>query len=160
MIKKFTTLEPKKFLDRPKAQPLTSTKAEKFLACLAKGDSPAKAARTIGFTRSAIYAARNAIPEFADAWKEALEEGTDMFEDKLVELATQETPWGPAILVLLKTRRPEVYATKLVNPMVMIRTDSAVFASIEQMEREETEKSNVLPFKTEITIEHDQPPNR
>lgn len=49
----------------------------KFLAALAASPNVSAAAGLAGITRRAVYAAREADPDFAAAWDEALEQSTD-----------------------------------------------------------------------------------
>jgi len=62
-------------------------------------------------TRSAAYDWRKADPNFAEAWEDAVEAGTDRLEDRVLAKAHRMDD-GPAVtaaIFLLKARRPKKY---------------------------------------------------
>jgi hypothetical protein len=61
----------------------------KFLEGLAKGLSATGAAALAGVGRCSVYAWRNADPEFAKAWDDAIEAGTDILEDEALRRALE-----------------------------------------------------------------------
>lgn len=63
-------------------QRLTLRRREKFLARLREGFSILAACEASGLNRRVAYRHRETDPEFASAWDEALEEGTDRLEDE------------------------------------------------------------------------------
>lgn len=102
-----------------------STKQAAFLEALAHGFSVTKSSRLSGLPRSTSYSHRNAEPEFAALWDEAIEAGTDNVEDEALRRAVEGTEdpvfyqgeqvgtltrYSDSLLVmLLKARRPEKY---------------------------------------------------
>jgi hypothetical protein len=98
-----------------------------LLKGLAKGKSPAWAAEEAGIGRSTAWLWRKNDPEFAAAWDEAVTEGVDRLEDEAHRRAVEgHNPrpvyhkgrkvgeireYSDSLLgLLLKSRRPEVYA--------------------------------------------------
>lgn len=78
-----------------------------FLDGLRKGLSVQGAADGAGIGRRTAYNWRAEQPEFAAAWDEAIESGTDALEDALLRRAlTIDTT---AAIFLLKARRPAKY---------------------------------------------------
>jgi hypothetical protein len=82
---------------------------ERFLAALASGSSPTRAAKQAGIGRSTLYEARSKDREFARAWADAVMEGIDRLEDEALRRAT-EGGSDRLLEMLLRRRRPEVYA--------------------------------------------------
>jgi hypothetical protein len=68
----------------------------KFLEGLAKGLSATGAAQLAGVARHSVYRWRAADPEFAKAWDDAIEAGTDILEDEVLRRALEGTQ-EPAI---------------------------------------------------------------
>jgi hypothetical protein len=62
---------------------------ERFLAALASGSSPTRAAKQAGIGRSTLYEARSKDREFARAWDDAVMEGIDRLEDEALRRATK-----------------------------------------------------------------------
>jgi transposase-like protein len=85
----------------------TPKKRRQFLSVLAGGYSVTRAAQAIGISRVTAYAWRREDPDFAAAWDEAWESGTDCFEDALREMAAEKNI--AAVIFGLKSRRPERY---------------------------------------------------
>ncbi len=65
----------------------TDERKSRFLAMLAEGGSVAAAAKQAKIGRRTAYEWRAADPEFATAWDEAIEVGTDALEDEAVRRA-------------------------------------------------------------------------
>jgi hypothetical protein len=97
-----------------------------FLEALAAGWTVKHAADRTGINKRRFYEVRDADESFADAWTEALEQGTEVLEDELrrraVEGFDEDTfdgegklirrvrRYSPALLIFsLKARRPEQY---------------------------------------------------
>ena len=83
----------------------------KFLEILRQGWSLAKAAKAAGVTRFAVIHRRKADSEFAAAYDEALEDGTDHVED----LAFERGIAGGSdrmLELILKARRPEKFTDR------------------------------------------------
>lgn len=99
-----------------------------FLAALAEVPVVVHACKAAGVNRATAWRAREADPEFAKAWDEALEEGVDRAEQEAFrravagyekpvwykgELVGTETVHSDALLALiLKGRRKKVYAER------------------------------------------------
>lgn len=99
-----------------------------FLAALAEVPVVVHACKAAGVTRATAWRAREADPEFAKAWDEALEEGVDRAEQEAFrravvgyekpvwykgELVGTETVHSDALLALiLRGRRKKVYAER------------------------------------------------
>ena len=62
---------------------------ERFLAALASGSSPTRAAKKAGIGRSTLYEARSKDREFARAWDDGVMEGIDRLEDEALRRATK-----------------------------------------------------------------------
>src|SRR5688572_27281205 len=60
---------------------------ERFLKQLAAGCTVSSAAKSIGTGRSTVYQWRDADVDFAQAWDDAIESGTDVMEDEAVRRA-------------------------------------------------------------------------
>ena len=96
-----------------------------FLAALAETASVTRACEAAKFPRQCAYDWRRDDADFAAAWDEAVERGTDALEDEAVRRAkdgvakpvyyhgnrvdTVRDPSDPLLMFLLKARRPEVY---------------------------------------------------
>jgi hypothetical protein len=98
-----------------------------LLKALAKSKSPAWAAEEAGIGRSTAWLWRKNDPEFAATWNEAVTEGVDRLEDEAHRRAVEGYNPRPVyhkgkkvgeirehsdslLGLLLKSRRPEVYA--------------------------------------------------
>ena len=105
---------------------LTDEARATFLEALGKAYSVTHAVKLIGLSRQALYDARKGDEEFAGAWADAVETGTQVLEDELRRRAlegwTEDTHDGDGKLMrrvqrmspqdlhtMLKARRPEVY---------------------------------------------------
>lgn len=105
---------------------VTAAQCATFLEALAAGWSVTKSAGLAGTDRRRLYEQRDQDEEFASAWAEAVELGTDALEDELrrrsIDGYDEETFDGKGELVrrvrrlspqdlitALKARRPEVY---------------------------------------------------
>lgn len=85
----------------------TPKKREAFLAAIAAGRSIAAACQAAGIARSAAYRWRDEDGEFAVAWDEALEVGTERLEDEAVRRALDGS--DTMLIFLLKARKPQMY---------------------------------------------------
>jgi hypothetical protein len=94
---------------------------ERFLAALASGSSPTRAAKQAGIGRSTLYEARSKDREFAKAWDDALAEGTDRLEDEAYRRAMKDS--DRLLEFMLRGRRPEVYARPVESPARMRQRD-------------------------------------
>jgi hypothetical protein len=81
----------------------TPERAERFLELLAGGGSVTKAAEAIGRHRRTVYDWKARHEDFAQAWDEAVEAGTDLIEDE----ATRRAVHG--------VDRPEFFQGRLVG---------------------------------------------
>jgi hypothetical protein len=106
----------------------TPEKDLKFIECLAEGASVAAAAKAAGYGRQRLYEWREADPQLAAVWDDALEEGTDLLEDEALRRAkdgvaeprfyegqvcgTVKKYSDTLLIFLLKARRPWKYADK------------------------------------------------
>src|SRR5690242_20573713 len=86
---------------------LTPDARERFCSVLADGGSVTAGAGAIGVSRAALYLARANDPEFAAAWDEAVERGTDVLEDEAVKRARNSS--DTLMIFLLKARRPDKF---------------------------------------------------
>ncbi|SEL39165.1 hypothetical protein SAMN04515666_103607 [Bosea lupini] len=95
--------------ENPLATPLTAGTGprERFLAALGEGLSVAGAAKLAGIGRQTVYDWRKRDGEFAAAWDDAIETGTDNLEDEARRraMSTSDT----LMIFMLKARRPEKY---------------------------------------------------
>src|SRR5438552_9019225 len=94
---------------------------ERFLAALASGSSPTRAAKQAGLGRSTLYEARSKDREFARAWDDAVMEGIDRLEDEALRRATKGGS-DRLLEVLLRRRRPEVYARHPAHASKMLKS--------------------------------------
>ena len=85
----------------------TPKKAEEFCIALSEGLSVTAACQRASISKMAAYAWRNADPEFAAAWENALDAGTDVLEDVALKRAQDSS--DRLIIFLLKARRPEKF---------------------------------------------------
>lgn len=102
---------------------------EKFLHTLSRGLSVTAACEAAKIGRSTVYQWRDTDPEFAAAWVEALESGTDLLEDEARRRAYAGTDrpvfyegkqcgaireYSDTLMcLLLKARRPTVYRERI-----------------------------------------------
>ena len=91
---------------------LTAEKRERFCGILADGSSVTAAAEAIGISRASLYNAREIDPDFAAAWNDAVERGTDTLEDEAVKRARNSS--DTLLIFLLKGRRPEKFKERFV----------------------------------------------
>ena len=68
---------------------ITKKKRRDFLQALADGMSVTSAAAHAGFSRRHAYTIKDADPEFAAAWDDAIEQATDRLEDAIRRRAIQ-----------------------------------------------------------------------
>jgi hypothetical protein len=104
-------------------------KVERFLSALREGRSVSAAAADAGVSYRLAYYWRAKDAEFAKAWQEALEEGTDRLEDEARRRAVEGTTkpiyhrgervgevqvYSDALLMLLlRARRPDKYRDRV-----------------------------------------------
>lgn len=107
----------------------TPKRDEGFLAALRDGRSVTAACIDVGISRSTAYQWREDDKEFAKAWDEAVEEGTDLLEDEAQRRARDGTQkpvyqggkkvgivneYSDTLLIfLLKARRRNKYGDKI-----------------------------------------------
>lgn len=58
-----------------------------FLNYLRKGYVPKRAAEAVGVSRTSVFKWRSEDPKFAEAWVEAIDEGTDLLEEAILKRA-------------------------------------------------------------------------
>jgi Beta-ketoacyl synthase, N-terminal domain len=85
----------------------------KMLEALARGMSPARAAKVAGVGRSTAYLWRREDPEFAQKWDDAVADGIDLLEDEVCRRALEGS--DKLLMFLLERRRPEVWARPKAN---------------------------------------------
>jgi AcrR family transcriptional regulator len=106
-------------------------KRAKLLTAFGEGLSVAAAAKRAGVGRSTAYEWRSADADFAKAWDEAIEAGTDVLEDEAVRRAVEGTDepvfyqgmvcgavrrYSDTLLIfMLKARRPEKFKDRPVR---------------------------------------------
>jgi hypothetical protein len=106
------------------------------------------AARAAGVHRATTHRARKSDPEFAAAWDEAFEAGTDVLEETAIKRATEYS--DVLLLALLKARRPDKFMERQRLEHVRLNLSSAQL-ELEQMaarilqEDEEAEEVKKLP---------------
>ena len=107
----------------------TPKKKATFIALLADGFTVKDAAEQIGLSRRAAYNHRESDPDFAEAWREAFEESTELLDaeafqramgrEEVVGVGKDGQPivvkkYSDLLLIfLLKSRRPETGVTPL-----------------------------------------------
>ncbi len=84
-----------------------ATRKKRFLAALAAGHSVKTAADAAGIARQTVYRWRQEDEDFARAWDDAVEDGTDLLEDEALRRALEGS--DTMLIFLLKARRPEKY---------------------------------------------------
>jgi len=84
-----------------------------MLEALARGMSPARAAKVAGVGRSTAYLWRREDPEFAQKWDDAVADGIDLLEDEVCRRALEGS--DKLLMFLLERRRPEVWARPKAN---------------------------------------------
>ena len=82
-----------------------------FLTALAAGQSVTAAAEAAGIDRKTAYRWRDAQPDFAASWEDALEDGTDHLEDEALRRAFAGSDL--LLIFLLKARRPKKYRERV-----------------------------------------------
>lgn len=105
---------------------LTLKKQKQFCESLVDtGGNVTRACQMVGMSRTAIYEARNTKPDFAEAWDDAVEQGTELLEQEAFRRAFKGVrkpvyQGGERVgyvqeysdvltIFLLKARRPEMY---------------------------------------------------
>jgi hypothetical protein len=85
----------------------TPEKRVAFLAHIAAGGTVTAAARSIAMSRRNAYFVRDADPEFAAAWDDAWEEGTERLEQVAIERGMEKS--DVLLIFMLKGRKPDTY---------------------------------------------------
>ena len=88
----------------------TDRARETFLEALRRVPNVSAAARAAGLARTSAYEWREADPDFAAAWDEAVEESVDNLEQKAWERAEDQS--DKLMEILLKGHRPEKYVER------------------------------------------------
>jgi hypothetical protein len=110
---------------------LTPDDLQRFLDHLEETANVSAAAQLAGVGRRTMYERRDADPEFAAAWMQAVDRGTDALEDEAVRRAHegvdepvfyQGTKCGlvrkysdTLLIFMLKARRPEKFKDRVAN---------------------------------------------
>lgn len=89
------------------------TQRDRFLDALARTASVTAASQAAGIGRRTAYNWRNADEEFASAWDDALESGTDALEDEAIRRALDGS--DTLLIFMLKARRPEKFKERVAN---------------------------------------------
>jgi Bacteriophage Sf6, terminase small subunit-like len=89
----------------------TPKKRALFLGALTEGASVTAACNRAVITRRTVYNWWEADPEFAAAWDDAIEAGTDALEDEALRRAKDKS--DTLLIFLLKARRPEKYKDRV-----------------------------------------------
>jgi transposase-like protein len=89
----------------------TPKKRALFLGALTEGASVTAACDRAVITRRTVYDWRKADSEFAAAWDDAIEAGTDALEDEALRRAKEKS--DTLLIFLLKARRPEKYKDRV-----------------------------------------------
>jgi transposase-like protein len=93
--------------DVPPRHRLTSERKRRFLEALREGATVAAAARAAGVSRMTAYRERARNPDFAAAWDDAIEDGTDELEEEVPRRALDGN--DRLLMFPLEARRPEKY---------------------------------------------------
>ena len=86
-----------------------------FIAGLRNGGNVRAAALAAGVDRHTVYRAREASPEFAQEWADALEDACDILEAVATERAKASS--DTLLIFLLKAHRPDKYRDTTVNKL-------------------------------------------
>lgn len=158
----------------------TFKRRKAFLDQLEVGNSISRAAEAAGGTVKNFKAWRNADPDFAKDWDEAIETGTDFIEDVATERALTKS--DPLMAMILKARRPDKYdrgsklelsggisvegsKQKLLNKIARLQAQGAVAAGGAEEEPEVSEKAQpesreVLALPAPVEADRDGVPAR
>lgn len=82
-----------------------------FVEQLVKGETITAAAKAAGICRRTAYSWREWDKEFAEAWDDALEIGTEKLEAEATRRALEGS--DTLLIFLLKARRPNVYRDRI-----------------------------------------------
>jgi hypothetical protein len=99
----------------PKTATAMAKVKETFIATLRTGRSPSFSAKKAGMGRATAYSERAKDREFAKQWEDAVQEGVDVLDDTAFIRATKGKS-DVMLGLLLRGRRPEVYAQQRVEP--------------------------------------------
>lgn len=75
---------------------ITQAQRRAFLDALTATCNVAQSAKSAGFCPASAYLHRRRLPDFAQAWDEALASGYDRLEQELLSLALARIDYGPA----------------------------------------------------------------
>src|ERR1700733_4143673 len=114
----------------------TPKKRRAFLAAIAAGNSVSAACHAAGLSRSVAYSWRDCDGNFADAWGEALECGTERLEDEAVRRALESS--DTMLIFLLKARKPAVYREPRAAIMAMSSSPEEMRSLVEESRRFDT----------------------
>ena len=94
---------------KKKAPPVPIDWRKKFLSVLRTTANVSKACKAAKTSRETAYKHRRTYPKFAQAWTQALEEATELFEDEVRHRALDRNDDKSHLLLMfeLKKRRPE-----------------------------------------------------
>ena len=112
----------------------TPKKRHAFLAAIAAGNSVSAACRAAGLGRSAAYSWRDDDGDFAGAWDEAIECGTERLEDEAIRRALESS--DTMLIFMLKARKPAVYR----EPRAAIMADVVVARGNAEPRRKESRR--------------------
>lgn len=109
---------------------------EVFLDGLREGLTIAEACKRAGVSRTMAYKLRGRSRAFAEAWVEAIEEGTDRLEAEAYKRALRGS--DALLIFLLKARRPHIYRERYELSHTELAREHwrALERAIEDMERE------------------------
>jgi hypothetical protein len=112
-------------------------KRKRFLEFLCAGEPVTRAAAGAGVGRRTVYDWRKADAEFAQAWDEAWEQGTDLLEEVALERAVNGSDL--LLIFLLKGRRPQRYRDN-----VRHEVDARLTVSVEDARRQLEQRLAVI----------------
>jgi hypothetical protein len=111
----------------------TPKKRHAFLAAIAAGNSVSAACRAAGLGRSAAYSWRDDDGDFAGAWDEAIECGTERLEDEAIRRALESS--DTMLIFMLKARKPAVYREPRAAIMAMSSSPEEMRSLVEESRR-------------------------
>lgn len=82
-----------------------------FVEQLVKGQTITAASETAGICRRTAYNWRESDKEFAEAWDDAIETGTEKLETEATRRALEGS--DTLLIFLLKARRPKIYRERI-----------------------------------------------
>ena len=109
----------------------------RFLEILSQGYSQTAACKAAGVSVTAMCEQRERNPEFAAAFAQAYEAGSDNLEDHVLKIGIKKDNPVP-LFFLLKGRRPEKYKE---GPLLNINAGQVAFVNaMQRLEQPETRK--------------------